>query len=192
MSETLVHVFHAGMSYEFARVDQESPSTFGGAITNVIIGIPHGPAPLHQLARLRDVPVPLPMIDGVGAELSLLYGFCFDGSELEYEVQPDGSLNIISSSNTESSLGWPYEGYPVQFPAVYIRAAKTRAVSYEDFSCQWPSMPGLQPAEVLVMVPPPTNLGVSLWGQDGDDEGVTVVFEFDPKLQRVKTYNVCS
>ena len=40
-----------------------------------------------------------------------------------------------------------------------------------------PNVPDRQPAELVVIVPPPATLGVS-YGQDaGDFEGVTIVFE---------------
>jgi hypothetical protein len=39
-------------------------------------------------------------------------------------------------------------------------------------------MPDEQPSELVVAVPPPATLGVSLWGS-GDADDVTILFECD-------------
>jgi hypothetical protein len=49
-----------------------------------------------------------------------------------------------------------------------------------------------QPAELLVAVPPPATLGFSMWGPDGDREGVTVVFECDLAERTIRAYNRCT
>ena len=48
-----------------------------------------------------------------------------------------------------------------------------------------------QPAELIVAVPPPATLGVSLWGQSGDEDGATVVFECHLGDRKVRAYNRC-
>jgi hypothetical protein len=39
-------------------------------------------------------------------------------------------------------------------------------------------MPDQQQSELMVAIPPPATLGVSLWGA-GDDSNVTILFEGD-------------
>ena len=36
------------------------------------------------------------------------------------------------------------------------------------------------------------TIGVSVWGREGDAEGVAMVFECDLKEMKVTTYNVCT
>jgi hypothetical protein len=50
-------------------------------------------------------------------------------------------------------------------------------------------MPEKQSADLMVAVPPPATLGVSLWGC-GDGEGVTIVFACDLKTNVVHVTNV--
>jgi hypothetical protein len=40
-------------------------------------------------------------------------------------------------------------------------------------------MPDEQPADLIVAIPPPATLGMSLWGSWDDPEDVTIVFECD-------------
>jgi hypothetical protein len=52
-------------------------------------------------------------------------------------------------------------------------------------------MPAQQPAELIVAVPPPATIGVSLWGgADADD--VTIMFACDLKKKQVSACNVTS
>ena len=46
-----------------------------------------------------------------------------------------------------------------------------------------------EPAELIVAVPPPATVGLSFWN-DGDLDGVTIVFECDLKNKEVRAYNV--
>jgi hypothetical protein len=39
-------------------------------------------------------------------------------------------------------------------------------------------MPSQQPSELVVAIPPPATLGVSLWGM-GDGDDVTILYECD-------------
>ena len=45
--------------------------------------------------------------------------------------------------------------------------------------------------ELVVVVPPISDLGMSLWGDDGDAEGVQIIFRCDVQSWRVRVYNEC-
>ncbi|WP_434034739.1 hypothetical protein [Cupriavidus sp. a3] len=192
MSDQLLIVFHSGKVYSYSGTRQETSSYFGGPISGKLSGIPHGPALPHQVAKLDRADLPLPKGESELSDLVLIYGFRFDGCELEYEIGSGCEIKIVASVQRESSDDWPYQDYPHEFPKVFLELTGTRAMAYEDFSSEWPNLPRLQPAEIVVLVPPPSTLGVSLWGEDGDAEGVTVVFECDPVKRKVRTYNICS
>jgi hypothetical protein len=66
-----------------------------------------------------------------------------------------------------------------------------RRCSYEEFAQAFPNMPGLQPTELVVAVPPPATLGVSLWGM-GDGDDVTILFECDLADRVVYASNLVS
>jgi hypothetical protein len=52
-------------------------------------------------------------------------------------------------------------------------------------------MPYPQPTELVVTVPPPGAVGLSLW-EDGDLNDVTIVFECDLKRNEVESYTLTS
>lgn len=193
MSAPLLHIFHSGKAYRYSGTKRETSSYFGGPISGKLSGIGHGPAPLHQVAKLDGTDVGLlPKGEREHSDLVLIYGFRFDCCKLEYHLCPGSEIRIVSSDQNKSSDDWPYENYPNEFPKVFLELTGMRVVSYKEFSSEWPNLPTLQPAEIIVLVPPPSALGASLWGEDGDAEGVTVVFEYDPIGKRIRTYNICS
>ena len=66
-----------------------------------------------------------------------------------------------------------------------------RSVSYDEFAGRFPNMP-TEPEELMVAVPPPATIGLSLWGDSGDWDGVTIIFECDLKAREVKSYAIGS
>jgi hypothetical protein len=61
---------------------------------------------------------------------------------------------------------------------VPLQIGETRTASYAEFAQAFPNMPEPQPTELVVAVPPPATLGVSLWGWGGGED-VTILFECD-------------
>ena len=195
MSKPLLRIFYADKLYSLSATTQETTSYFGGPFPGVLAGIPHGPAPLHPVATLNlsDLLLPgeNPGLSTQPCVLPLIYGFQFDGCELEYDICSVNEINITASSEKRSSNSWPYKKYPVQFPKIFLNLTEVREVPYEDFSYECAGLPGTQQADIIVLVPPPSTIGVSLWGKMGDEEEVTVIFEYKPQTASVKTYNVC-
>jgi len=66
-----------------------------------------------------------------------------------------------------------------------------RSESYDSFAQRFENMPWPQPAEMIVVVPPPQTIGLSFW-EDGDWNGVTIVFECDLQNQKIKSYTLTS
>jgi hypothetical protein len=163
---------------------------FGGPVTEKITGVEFGPRPLQLVARLelswmtQHGPEPLPVLT-----LPLLYGFPFDGCELTYLRTPTGRIEILELDPATSSDDFPYSNYPVWLPYVPLRVARVERSTYKGFAADYPNMAADQPSEVVVAVPPPATLGVSLWGPMGDLEGVTVVFECGIAERTVRAYN---
>jgi hypothetical protein len=63
-----------------------------------------------------------------------------------------------------------------------------RLTNYDEFAQRFPNMPWPQPAELVVAVPAPATIGVSLWGS-ADANDVTIVFECDLKEKTVRASN---
>jgi len=185
--EQVVLAYCDGMVFSFERACRHSVSAFGGPMEYELSGIAHGPKPLHMIARLGATDLGAagpPLFD-----IPLIYGMGYDGCEVEYRV--DGRhIEICRMSPTESSDHLPYPQYPALLPYVPLEIGETRRCSYAEFAERFPSMPE-HPAELIVVVPAPATLGVSLWGR-GDDGDVILLFECDLADRMIYASNRCS
>jgi len=191
--EQLVFAYHNGTLFSFERAYQHSASEFGGSLDVKLSGIEHGPKPLHFIAQLAaaDLRLTPPRAPERGKlfTVPLIYGMCFDGCNIEYHVDVKGNIEIREMRPTESSDDWPYRNYPLLLPYFPLQIGETRNCSYAEFAQAFVNMPELQPADLVVAVPTPVTLGISLWGRW--TSAVTIVFECDLSDRVVSTYNVC-
>jgi len=187
--EQLVFAYCDGTSFAFERAPTHAWSMFGGPLEAKLSGVGHGPKPLHMIARLSSEHLPALARHHV-FNLPLLYGMCYDGCSLEYRVELGLKVELLKLSPTESSDDWPYPNYPLLLPYVPLQIGETRKCSYAEFAQAFPNMPESQPTELVVAVPPPATLGVSLWGSGGGD-AVTILFECDLTDQIVYASNIC-
>lgn len=172
--EQLVLAYYDGSLYSFERAHAHSPSVFGGPMISRVSGIEHGPKPLHMIARLARVHFNPPGKSDL-FDIPLIYGICYDGCGVEYRVDDVGNIELLRLRPTQSSDDWPYTHYPPLLPYVPLQIGDTRRCSYTEFSEPFPNMPDQQQSELVVVVPTPATLGVSLWGEDVDD--VFILFE---------------
>ena len=188
--EQLVLAYCVGTVFSFERARERSESVFGGPMRAEPSGIEHGPKPLHLIARLGSLHLPV-----LGRhhlfDIPLIYGMCYDGCRIEYRIDFGGTIELRELRPTQSSEDWPYLHFPFLLPYVPLQIGDTRRCSYAEFAQAFPNMPNAQPSELVVAVPPPATLGVSLWGS-GDDEGVTILFECDLSDRVVAASNLCS
>jgi hypothetical protein len=192
VAEQLVSLFCNGTLYSFERASEHTASWFGGPCEHRFKGIPVGPRPLHKLAHLDQE-----VMRGLGTphrvfSLPLLYGLNFSGCEVTYRVAVTEWVEVLELDPEEQSVDFPYPNYPAFLPYAPLRASGSRWCTYREFAEDLPNMADEQPAELLVAVPPPATLGFSMWGPDGDREGVTVVFECDLAERTIRAYNRCT
>lgn len=181
--------FYGGCIYYFERSDCWSASYFGGPSSVTRNGLSFGPRPLHHVVTIGSKDVPA---DGFILSLPLLYGMCFSGCSLRYRVVSATAIEVLEMEPTTSSEDWPYPMYPAYLPYVPLRIAKAERCDISEFtklSCQ-PDRK-FDDTSLIVIVPASPVLGVSLWGADGDAEGVQVVFEFDSRTKIVSASNQC-
>jgi hypothetical protein len=189
--EQLVFAYHNGTLFSFERAYKHSASEFGGPLEAELSGIAHGPKPLHWIAQLaaKDLrPTPTSERDKL-FKVPLIYGMCFDGCNIEYHVDVEGNIEIRRMRPTESSDDWPYRNYPLLLPYFPLQIGETRNCSYAEFAQAFANMPESQPTDLVVAVPTPVTLGVSLWGRWASE--VTIVFECDLSDRVVSAYNIC-
>jgi hypothetical protein len=189
MPEVLVLAFDGSATYSFVRQEKQSFSVFGGPNEGKVVGKRFRNVQLHQIACLS--PNHLPTLGAYISDLPLLYGLRYGGGGLTYQFKYD-DITILEMDQKKPSDDFPYKHYPLLLPFVPLAVAKRKKQSWHQFATQFPNMPDNQPSDLVVVVPPPMTLGVSVWGKWGDAEGVCMVFECDLKSKRVKAYNVCT
>jgi hypothetical protein len=188
--EPLVFAFHDNRLYTFERAPRYSPSVFGGPLNAKISGRPFGPKPLHLIASLCGRHIPA-LSENHIIELPLIYGLHYSGCQIDYRVAFTRQVELLGIAPAASLDDWPYPHFPPLLPYVPRRLSDTYAVAdYQEFANRFPNMPETQPADLVVAVPPPATIGVSLWG-DGDASDATIIFACDLKAKKVSATNVC-
>ena len=190
--EKLVTAYHSGMVVSFARAGTHTRSSFGGPLEESVSRKRHGRRPLHLLARLAVDQLPIVGVHKYSTELPLIYGLSYSGCRIKYRVSGSSDVELLELKPSKSSEDFPYLNYPVILPFVPLKVVETRSCTYDSFAQQFANMPEEEPAELIVAIPPPATIGVSLWGRWGDAEGVTVVFECGLGDAVVCAYNVCT
>ena len=190
-SEQLIAVYVDGKSYSFKRGGAGAGSIYGGPLTRRVSGCAFGPARLHHVATLGSASVPsLSTPPRYVSSLPLVYGFRFDGCVLEYRFEAN-EIDVLHIAPDRSADDWPYLDYPPLLPYIPIEAQAPVRQDWKAFVAQFPMDADEQPAELVAVVPPALLIGQSLWGPDGDQEGVCVVFECDIARGLVRSYNIC-
>jgi hypothetical protein len=188
--EPLVFAFHDNSLYTFERAPRYSQSVFGGPLSAKISGRPFGPKPLHLIACLGGWHIPALNHHHL-VELPLIYGLHYSGCRIDYRVEFTHKVELLGIAPAASSDDWPYPYFPPLLPYVPLRLDDTpRRESYDEFAARFPNMPEQQAAELIVAVPPPAAVGLSLWGA-ADIEEVTIVFACDLKAKKISATNVC-
>jgi hypothetical protein len=153
-------------------------------------GKAHGPEPLHQLVHLS--PTDVPILRKHHLHLPLLYGMRFDGCRLKYRLKSFQEIEILDIHPKKSSKDWPYSDYPRHLPYIQLELRDSTRCTWRKFSAPFANAPDKLPCDIFVAVPSPPNIGVSLWGRDGDLELVNIVWEFDAESNVVSAYNICT
>jgi hypothetical protein len=194
MREELVIIYSEGLVTSLVRSEEYSPSVFGGALEAEISGgmsVGH----LHQIATINHNQLPL-LVSGERyvPEIPLLYGLFYDGCSIKYKVVKRTIVTIEALEPSQPAQNWPYANFPLLLPYAPLEIGASKTESWGEFSRRAPNLPELQPADLVVLVPPPATLGFSMWGRSGDAEGVTIVFEcaLEKNAALVTAYNVCS
>jgi hypothetical protein len=190
MSETLLFAYDGKTTYSFSRAEKYSFSVFGGPRDFKIKGKRAGADRLHYIACLNHNDLPILGAPSYVHELPLLHGLRYVNGNLKYQFEYS-DISILSSPGKYDDE-WPYRDYPTLLPYIPLTVTKRKKQTWEQFAADFPNMKDEQPSDVVVIVPPPMTIGMSVWGRDGDGEGVAMVFECDLKKKQVTTYNVCT
>lgn len=148
----------------------------------------------HRLVLTLDLPslnLDPTQVFKIPNELFLVFDFNLYTVSIQYLA----SAHLVwLNDDSENSLGeLPYPGYPDVFCRRAIHEAGRFSLGFAQFQELFTSQ-GLQEEEskLFVIVPPYKGFGVSLWGEEGDNEGVIVVFVIDPISGFVEGYTQCT
>jgi hypothetical protein len=188
--EQLVKAFHEDKVYSFERVDTHSWSSFGGPLDYEIMGDIYGPRPVHMIAVLSEIDLPFLQPVAHLWNLPLIYGLSYSGFRMQYIVK-NKEVKVVEVYPHESSEDFPYRNFPILLPYFPMRVSSARSSSYEKFADKFPNMPENQPSDLVVAVPAPATIGMSLWGRPANPEDVNIVFECSLEHRFIRTYNVC-
>jgi hypothetical protein len=165
----------------------------GGSLDLCVRGGPKNERPLHRVVTLdltdSRLDVHIPAVN----RLPLLYGFVFDACTLKYEILSDHEVRILEMAPRTSSDDWPYENYPEQFgvkPLAFGPSRKMSRKKVRELTCQ--GLDANAPDQLVVVVTPKEDFGVSLWGPEGDAEMVELIFQVDPASGVVSVSNQCT
>ena len=189
-SPSLVHVYAEDTHYQFAATTELADSYFGGPHSMRVRGVEHGPEAIHQMVLLS--PTDIPLLRRHHMCLPLLYGMRFSGCRMKYCITSFENIEILEISPEKSSSSWPYPDYPKHLPYVQLELKGSASATWQEFAEQFPNAPEEMLCDVFIAVPPPGNIGISLWGRDGDLGLVNVVWEFDANSKTVRAYNICT
>jgi hypothetical protein len=190
MREHLLIVHHDGRTTFLEKAEVHAQSTFGGPLELPVEGLPL-PRSLHHIAWLSLNQIKCSAPPRHIWSLPLVHPMRYSGGTLTYTFSRQG-IQVLELSPAEASDSWPYAGFPELLPFYPVEVSAEISEDWATFAERAPNLPRLQPAELVVLLPPPQGLGFTLWGRAGDDEGVTIVFECNLADQKVLTYNVCS
>jgi len=190
LSPALVWLHVAGRTLALVSSARHGGSVFGGPLELGLVDREPKPA-LHQVVVLgHDALAALELPSHVW-RIPLVFGLRHSGCELEYRFGED-ELELMALEPAEPTADWPYANYPQLLPYVPLEVGLFERESWASFA-QRAVCPPSEPKDSLVaLVPPPANLGCSLWGRMGDAEGVTLVFECAWREQRVRAHTICT
>jgi hypothetical protein len=191
-SQNFPYVYYKEKILAFGRSKQTRFSYFGGPAKHVMSGVEHGIYPLHHVLTIwnRDLNIEG---YGFGFEVPLFYGLCYDGCSLEYKRTATRVIEITRLSPTSSSDDWPYPNYPAHLPYVPLEIIESRQCSLNEFSDSvMQGIKSVKANELVAVVPPNPELGMSIWGVDGDAEDVQIIFRYDVDTGITQAYSACT
>ena len=195
----LLRAYYRQQLHEYDLSDRHNGSTFGGPCSTPIYGDVPNAEYLHQVAMISGTQRPDYVSQSL-QNLPLLYGLRFSGCDLSYRlvagaIPHEGreilyrGVEILELYPDQPDDDWPYPNFPTYLPYWPIERKVSRPCSWNEFAEEIFDVREDPPSQLIFAMSPPTKLGVSLWGLDGDLEGVEIIWEVDTETQHVLVRN---
>ncbi len=198
-TEQFPYLHYRGRLTTFARSEVTAKSYFGGPGQLAIRSAKQDPITLHHLATISTSDMGI-NDSRYGYSIPFYYGMCYEDCDLSYKLPPY-TIEVASSpwiditliNPKKSSKDWPYTDYPKLLPYIPLKIKDTIEMPIEIFSENvMQGIETLSDDELVFVIPPNSQMGVSLWGPMGDSENVQIVFIYNLKTGSMRTYNACT
>ena len=180
-----------GIAYFLEPTDEYSGTRFGGPPHETFNGLRPGQCPLHHVLTIAAREVPPLGLSGE-SRVPFFYGMRYEGCRLSYRLDRYSNCKLLNLEPPRPTPDWPYPDYPPFLQYIPLRLARRRPSTSEAFAkfvCQPIT---IKRKTLTVIVPPLFVGGVSMWGPEGDGEGVQIIFEYGLESRTVEAFNRCT
>lgn len=188
--DPVVTVFSSSQKFLLGRSDKRSNSYFGGpGYDQVIEGPKYGPRRVHHILTLNHGELGINALK-FGFKVSLYYGLCFEGCELEWERTRTAAIRITKIEPRKSEQDYPYFGFPDLLPYFPLKVLDRSEASQADIESAVYNTGWVVDSEcVYILAHSHPQMGIALLGPDMD---VDLVFEYNSKTGKIRAANQCT
>jgi hypothetical protein len=172
------------------RTSSEQDSFFGGPL-ELKTGSTE-PVRLHRTLTICASHLSgenLPVLLG---SIPLIYAFQHEQNQIEYrlrgnEIPGQGllineqAIDHLSLDTSTYSPEWPYRHYPPIFPLINLAARELGHMEPDEFRDRFLPQVEWGSTDAIVGLPTNRTLGFSMWGLEGDKQGIVLLFRVDLK-----------
>ena len=197
-------VFFRDTVYSLTSEVEDLPHTFGGRMPSCL-GI--GSPAFHRLVLTLNTDFLSAMSSQesrLPSVLPLIFNFDLGGLTTDYVIEGTTlrfahRLCIFGPWKPGPDSQLPYEPYPDFFPEVKMGLGISARLEFQTFQRLFTPQ-GLSGSSerpdiadhLFVIVPPCKDFRISMWGEDGDSEGVLCIFDYDLSTGKVDVTNQCT
>lgn len=186
----LIEVYYSGTRWTLIPGGADSGSYFGGPHSEYVgAAVPVEDAAIHHVATLKlpEFGIGNPQF---GFSLCLLYGLCHESCTIEYRKTATAAVEITELDPPSITEGYPYEFYSPILPYFTLGIDGTNSYEFEElkdhlYNTGWE----VRQDCLYAVVSQHPAIGYCLFDAAGETE---IVFEYDPKVGRVRATNQCT
>lgn len=198
-------IFSGGTKIEFAPSVCFESAYFGGPLQQKFTGKTFGAEPLHRVFTFSPGTLPQPNGHHLQGRLGVFFGMRYNGCELEYKVpvlrgvnaqyiEETTPLTVVNMSPLSSNEDWPYTDYPRLLPYVQLQEASRTSIEAREFAEKytWQGIDDISETDLVVVVPAVAAAGASLWGRDGGDAAVQIIYRYSYTTHHATVSTQCT
>ena len=167
----------------------EAEATFFGGPFELEVADQDPSIRLHRTLTIRGSQLARSGKPQLIGSIPLVYAFQHDQNEIAYRLRSsevpgqgywidESSIDGLTLDPAGAAPDWPYRNYPALFPLVNLQTRDAGQVDRDTF-CERYRLDdmGSLADEALVGIPTNRTLGFSMWGLEGDKQGILLWFK---------------